>query len=441
MRIKHSKPQGVSDFQDNRFIPNRTKTLGGVGALFFQMPPLEEDPLRPHVNLFRKMLSGRVTKSEKCTKEKILIYGSSNQPLRYPVQKITRGPSASSLENKTPTKPEHAFDLSLPADDFYDHSICYCPTLNRMAVFNKDNVFLVTFENTRPARIFPLSTTIFLERNRPTSISFSPKGDYFLVATASGDLYRYDEKLTINGTTHTWWIDTQPDSEHIVHLPLIISEPWIYIGFPDGSIKKYNSSTGTEELPIESSLHSQIHGMALSPNGKYLVTGGEDGVIKLFDLEQEKEISTLKTSIATIKAITFSPCGNFFATGSGQAETTISIWKYTNTKIMRVQVQYVAAAVSTIFWTGNLLLSTHTNGKFLLFKIDLKQTLPLSDHPISRDLQCGRITHAALKEEGTNKSLIAVCPKSQRVISWKIYPFEDSVKQDTKGRLRHPQIR
>ncbi|MDB6072723.1 MAG: hypothetical protein JWO89_363, partial [Verrucomicrobiaceae bacterium] len=67
-----------------------------------------------------------------------------------------------------------------------------------------------------------------------------------------------------------------------------------------------------------------LYALAISPDGKQLVTGGYDQKIKLWDLATGKEKATLKGHNGCINALAFRPDGKVLASAS--ADRTIKLW-------------------------------------------------------------------------------------------------------------------
>ena len=75
----------------------------------------------------------------------------------------------------------------------------------------------------------------------------------------------------------------------------------------------------TSELPTMAVNSRQAHEngcnvLAFNPQGNLLVTGGNDSMIKVWDVNQAKETSSIKLYNAkTFSSLTFSPQGNMVA--------------------------------------------------------------------------------------------------------------------------------
>ena len=64
--------------------------------------------------------------------------------------------------------------------------------------------------------------------------------------------------------------------------------------------------------------------VAISPDGRTLATGSEDGAVKLWDLSTGKLWTTLSAHTAAVNAAVFAPDGKTLATGS--KDTTVRLW-------------------------------------------------------------------------------------------------------------------
>jgi WD40 repeat protein len=67
-----------------------------------------------------------------------------------------------------------------------------------------------------------------------------------------------------------------------------------------------------------------VHSVAFSPDGKYLVSGSRDKTVKLWSVESQKEVSTLRAHSDYVTSVTFSPDGKYLASGS--IDKTVKLW-------------------------------------------------------------------------------------------------------------------
>jgi len=79
-------------------------------------------------------------------------------------------------------------------------------------------------------------------------------------------------------------------------------------------------------MPINFPAHRRmVSGIAFTPDGRILATGGLEGTARLWDLTTHREIATLKGHLRAIWAMDISPDGRRLVTGAGGGET-VKLW-------------------------------------------------------------------------------------------------------------------
>ena len=71
-------------------------------------------------------------------------------------------------------------------------------------------------------------------------------------------------------------------------------------------------------------VYCQLHCVAFSPGGKTLASGGDDGVVRLWDVAARKNMRTLKGHTDAVFSVAFSPDGKTLASGS--RDKTVMLW-------------------------------------------------------------------------------------------------------------------
>jgi COMPASS component SWD3 len=89
-----------------------------------------------------------------------------------------------------------------------------------------------------------------------------------------------------------------------------------------GTIKIWKSDTG-ELLRTLGAYSKSVKAIAISPDGKILVSGSDDCKIKLWNLDTGQLLRTLTGHAYGVTALAFSPDGNTLASGSCR---TIKLW-------------------------------------------------------------------------------------------------------------------
>jgi WD40 repeat protein len=64
--------------------------------------------------------------------------------------------------------------------------------------------------------------------------------------------------------------------------------------------------------------------VAFSPDGKYLASGRYDNTVKLWNVESQKQVSTLRGHNDWARSVIFSPDGKYLASSS--YDYTVKLW-------------------------------------------------------------------------------------------------------------------
>lgn len=144
-------------------------------------------------------------------------------------------------------------------------------------------------------------------------------------------------------------------------LSLALSFPYLISGNSLGTVSIWNLTTGGLSRTLEGH-QGAVHGVAISPDSQKLVTGGEDGLIKIWDLAAGLQSSTLPL-LQTIQAhnnavltIAMSPNNQWLASGSW--DKTIKIWNLETGELLKTFLGH-EQLVDAIAWSpdGQILAS------------------------------------------------------------------------------------
>jgi WD40 repeat protein len=69
---------------------------------------------------------------------------------------------------------------------------------------------------------------------------------------------------------------------------------------------------------------NKVKSVAFSPDGKYLASGSNDMMVKLWSVESQKELTTLLGHKDSVFSVAFSPDGKYLASGSD--DNTVKLW-------------------------------------------------------------------------------------------------------------------
>ena len=98
----------------------------------------------------------------------------------------------------------------------------------------------------------------------------------------------------------------------------------IALGHDNGGVTVWNAEAGWTQSTFAAHRRA-VSGLAFTPDGQILATGGVEGTAKLWNLATQREIVTLKGHLRSVHAVDISPDGSRLATAAGDAES-VKLW-------------------------------------------------------------------------------------------------------------------
>jgi tRNA A-37 threonylcarbamoyl transferase component Bud32 len=118
---------------------------------------------------------------------------------------------------------------------------------------------------------------------------------------------------------------------------------------------------------------SPVNGLAFSPDGKYLVTGGDDKGVRLWNLAAERQEREFVGHAGAVDQVAFSSDGKRLYSASG-ADGTLRVWdngKDAGKEVMQIAVEKTAAKMQcATFWLGGRALTGHAGGSVVLWDLE-----------------------------------------------------------------------
>ncbi|CBN58187.1 putative WD-40 repeat [Kamptonema sp. PCC 6506] len=161
-----------------------------------------------------------------------------------------------------------------------------------------------------------------IEFSRIIPVAFTPDSEMLISGSKDKIIFFWDVK--------TGGKRGQPIENFVSEIRAIAVSPdehssIFVIGDGEGNIQSYNwnSRKKIKSFPAQGLSNGlPINSLAFSPDGRILVSGGDDNSIKLWDVDSGKELNSGKHS-ARVRTVAFSPDGKLIASGddSGIIET------------------------------------------------------------------------------------------------------------------------
>ena len=132
--------------------------------------------------------------------------------------------------------------------------------------------------------------------------------------------------IVFSSTTVLYAESQQPAENHPVKAEVITSAPWQVVPPLTAEIttlaeKGFKSS---QELFNNINQASGIHSISISPDGKSIISGSNDGIIKHWSVETGKLLQTFNGHKAFVSSVAISPDGKSIVSGSW--DKTVKRW-------------------------------------------------------------------------------------------------------------------
>ncbi len=148
----------------------------------------------------------------------------------------------------------------------------------------------------------------------------------------------------------------------------------IAVAASDRNIYILDSISLSLKTVIESAHGNSVFSIAYSPDGKKLLSGGRDALLKIWNTEQNFAcIANISAHWYTINTIIFHPEGHIFATGS--RDKTIKIWDAQTHELLKVidTIKYGCHinSINTLFWSdyNHWLISGSDDRSLMIWEI------------------------------------------------------------------------
>ncbi len=146
----------------------------------------------------------------------------------------------------------------------------------------------------------------------------------------------------------------------------------IAIGASDHSIYFLEAETLAIKRVLKKAHSNSVFTLAYSPDGRYLLSGGRDAMLRVWDLENDaSQLSEQPAHLFTINHLVYSPDGTLFATAS--RDRTLKIWDAQTFQLLKVvdtlRFGGHTRSVNRLLWLPDGLLSCGDDRLAMCWKI------------------------------------------------------------------------
>jgi len=99
---------------------------------------------------------------------------------------------------------------------------------------------------------------------------------------------------------------------------------YVVSGGDDNTVRVWDAITGKEIARM--SHDDAVRAIAFSPDGRYVVSGGLDNTVRVWEVETGRELARA-THGKDVYSVTFSPDGRLVVSGSGDATVRVWMWQ------------------------------------------------------------------------------------------------------------------
>ena len=244
------------------------------------------------------------------------------------------------------------------------YSICYLKESDKLILgSSKGNLFVVDLrEKKEEKNLIAHAQSVFDILHVPARKLIITSGFDGTLIFWESTSYKIFSRLNLSGKSARC-MSLHPNGKHLA------------VGFSDHSIRIINLDNFQTIATLKEHTNS-VFSVVYSPDGRFLLSGGRDVTLKIWDVENSYElVKTITAHLLHINSIVYNFGGSLIATGS--MDKSIKIWDALNFNLLKVieksKMEMHTSSVNKLLWMDDSTLISASDDKTLMaFKIEIK---------------------------------------------------------------------
>jgi len=200
---------------------------------------------------------------------------------------------------------------------------------------DSNEIYLRDFESVKNSNITPQSYIFKGHKGKVFSADFSADGRYIISGSVDGDLRLWDIENNITLKV------VQAHESYITDIA--VQNDKVFSVNKDGAIKYWNIELPRYQKIINFQEEQEKSiSTAISPDGKYVVVGFEDGTLRLYSLPDGKLLSEEQEHLDRVRSLAFNKEGNLLASVS--YDKVLTLWQIESDGLQIVEISNIQNA-------------------------------------------------------------------------------------------------
>ena len=139
----------------------------------------------------------------------------------------------------------------------------------------------------------------------------------------------------------------------------------VAFGQANGGVSVWDLNTGEKLAEFQGNLPTAVRAVVFLSGGAVLAAGGQDGLIRLYDVARRRELATLRGQMSAVHYLAVSPDGRRLASGGTRPSEAVRLWDVATRKdLLNLEGQGSLFGFTGFSPDGNILVAV--NGQSIM---------------------------------------------------------------------------